>query len=147
MFHTYVASKCFIWMLHMLLVFHLDVALFCNDYTRVSLVFQMYDANVSSRCCKSRYSVVHVVAAGPTSICMGVEGMRAVDARNRTATDRDGSGRRTRSDVGPHMKQVCGACVQTRTLFGRPGASLSLPSSDLPCHVIQTKRLCLRYNR
>jgi hypothetical protein len=86
---------------HMLLVFHLDVALFCNGYTRVSLVFQTYDANVSFRCCKSRSGVAHVAAAGPASKCVGVEGMRAADARNRAGTDRDGSGRRTRSDVGP----------------------------------------------
>jgi hypothetical protein len=43
-FHTYVASV-FIWMLHM----------FCNGYTRVSLMFQTYVASISTIsdvCCK-----------------------------------------------------------------------------------------------
>ena len=64
----YVCCKYFIWILH----------IFCNGYSathvfswcfrRILQVFQLfrtYVASISSRCCKSRYDVVHV-AVGPT---------------------------------------------------------------------------------
>jgi hypothetical protein len=76
-------------------VFRLDVAYVFHTHVfswyfrrmlQVFQLFQMYVASVSSKCCKSRSNVAHVVVgpavARPTYMCVGVEGVRAVGMRN-----------------------------------------------------------------
>jgi hypothetical protein len=92
---SHLCCKCFIWVLHM---FHTYIAsvssgrcicfqhIFLDICYKCLNCFWTYDANVSSRCCKSRSGVVYGVvdpicssraatAAGPSCMCVGVEGV------------------------------------------------------------------------
>ena len=65
---SYVCCKCFIWILHMFCNGYHAIHVFSWCFRRILQVFQLfwtYVASISSRCCKNRYDVAHVVV-GPT---------------------------------------------------------------------------------
>jgi hypothetical protein len=133
--------------------------MFCNGYTRVFLVFRTYVAkcfnsfrtyvaNVSSRCCKSKFGVAHITV-GPIysnrplqllnpPTCAWVWRGRDWQAwetvwahRDRAARDTEQRGTRighmTRCSVGPYVKQAQQhAYVKQGWASVIPGASLSV---------------------
>jgi hypothetical protein len=131
LFQTHVASVlsgCCTYFTHMLQVFHLSMLhishicckclismlhMFCNGYTRVFLVLQVFQlfwtqvASVSSRCCKSR-SILHMLQWNPSAVAAcwtrmharGCGGARAADAGNGVGADRDAAPTSARAGVG-----------------------------------------------
>jgi hypothetical protein len=124
-FHTYVAnvsSKCYTRVSLAFQTYVASVSTISEVCCKCFQLFRTYVANVFSRCCKSGFGVVDVVVDRICSSRLharGCGGARVADMENRAGAYRDRSGRGTRSNdgtrsgVGPHVKQACGAGVRT----------------------------------
>jgi hypothetical protein len=140
MFHTYVASVlsgCYICFTLMLQVFHPDVAYAFNtcfpcvsDVYVAFQLFQMYIANVSSRCCKSRSDVAHIVVAPISSSYL-------LQLLGPPSCERVWRGREQQAWDTKHMRPWCGR--RPWYVLGTPckanvhgGASGRLPPSGRP---------------